>query len=407
MKPARHIMIGLALVFAVAGSAQAQYTRGDLNCDGSINTLDIDPFVLALTSTPPSYPEYYAQYPDCDAMLADIDCDSNIISIDIDSFVRCLTGGCPPCSWPPKKKRVPIPAGEFEMGDPLSEWDDDELPVHDVYVSLFFMDAYEVTNEKYCAYLNSAYGQGLIEVTSGVVYQADDSEAYCDTTTSSSDSRIIWTGSSFEITPGKEDHPMVRVSWHGAVAYSNWRSDQEGRTPCYDLETWECNFSVAGYRLPTEAEWEKAAGWDPVRQRHYRFGEHTDGGGAHLLDGHRANYFDSGDPFETEDFLWTTPVGYYDGTNQGGYQTEDARSYYGCYDMSGNVYEWCHDWYDEDYYSSSPYDNPQGPASGTIRILRGGHWIDFAGYCRSADRSGITPDIRDRSIGFRCALGTP
>ena len=123
------------------------------------------------------------------------------------------------------------------MGDTFGEGYSHELPVHAVYVDAFYMDVYEVTNERYCTYLNSAYGQGLIHVSSGIVYKAGGtSYPYCDTTSSSSYSRITWNGSTFGITTGKEDHPMLEVSWYGAVAYSNWRSDQDGRTPCYDLD---------------------------------------------------------------------------------------------------------------------------------------------------------------------------
>lgn len=201
---------------------------------------------------------------------------------------------------------------------------------------------------------------------------------------------------------------MVKVSWYGSVAYCNWRSSQHGRTPCFDLRTWTCNFGVNGYRLPTEAEWEKAAGWDPAQQRHFRFGEHTDGCGANCLDGQRANYLGSGDPYESGDYPRTTAVGYYDGSNHGGtYQTQDAQSYYGCYDMSGNVHEWCHDWYSYSYYSSSPGSNPTGPASGMWRVIRGGTWDHTSLYCRSAKRYLNTPSVCSDSVGFRCASGTP
>ena len=159
--------------------------------------------------------------------------------------------------------------------------------------------------------------------------------------------------------------------------------------------------------MPTEAEWEKAAGWDPVLARHFRFGEHTDGCGTDCLDGQRANYWDSGDPFETGNYPWTTPVGYYDGTDHGGtYQTQNAQSYYGCYDISGNVWEWCHDWYDSGYYSSSPYDNPTGPASGTLRVLRGGDWTNYPNICRAANRGVSAPGDRSGNDGFRCVAGT-
>ena len=313
-----------------------------------------------------------------------------------------------PCTAPPDM--VLVAAGEFEMGDSFGEGASDELPVHDVYLDAYYIDVHEVTNQQYADALNWAWDQGgLIHVSSGAVYKyGGTTYGYCDTTTSSSYSRIEWDGNIFTVTAGKEDHPMVRVSWYGAVAFSNWRSTMEGRTPCYDLSTWTCNFDADGFRLPTEAEWEKAAGWDPDLAYHFRFGEHTDGCGYNCLDGQRANYWDSGDPFETGPYPWTTPVGYYDGSDHGGtYQTQDAQSYYGCRDMSGNVWEWCHDWYDSGYYSSSPYDNPTGPGSGTYRVLRGGSWAYNPLGCRSAGRYGGYPDTRHNVNGFRCVAGTP
>ncbi|MHC4697977.1 MAG: formylglycine-generating enzyme family protein [Planctomycetota bacterium] len=314
-----------------------------------------------------------------------------------------------------------VPGGEFEMGDPWGEGEGVELPVHTVYLSPYYIDKYEVTNEQYAAGLNSAHAQGgLITVTDGVVYQAATGTSYphCDTHSADGDSRIHWDGATFTVTPGKEDHPMVQVTWYGAVAYCNWRSAMEGKPLCYDLSTWTCNFGVAGYRLPTEAEWEKAAGWDPVEERHYRFGEHTDGCGYNCLDGQRANYWDSGDPYETSDYLWTTPAGFYNGElhdkvdfgwpgSATSYQTQDAQSYCGCRDMSGNVWEWCNDWYLSTYYSGSPGSNPLGPGSGTFRVFRGGSWEYTPGDCRSASRGRNSPGFRSSSFGFRCAAGTP
>jgi len=214
------------------------------------------------------------------------------------------------------------------------------------------------------------------------------------------------------------------VSWHGALAFCNWRSAMQGLPVCYDLSTGECNFSTPGYRLPTEAEWEKAAGWDPVQQRHLRFGEHTDGCGDNCLDGQRANYSSSGDPYASGPYPYTTPVGFYDGTlqlkaefgwpgDQTSYQTQDARSYYGCRDMSGNAAEWCNDWYSSTYYSISPGWNPTGPGlgagpnGGNFPVLRGGHWTDGPSDCRSAARWYDGNDISRDHYGFRCAFGTP
>ncbi|MBU0754631.1 MAG: SUMF1/EgtB/PvdO family nonheme iron enzyme [Planctomycetes bacterium] len=295
----------------------------------------------------------------------------------------------------------PIPAGGYEMGDHSGIGYFDERPVHAVYIDSFHMDTFEVTNEEYCTYLNSAWKHGLIDVWSGVVYKKNNMEPYCDTTTGSSYSRITWNGSTFGITTGKENHPMVMVSWFGAVAYANWRSAREGLTPCYNLSTWECTFDVGGFRLPTEAEWEKAARGG----EHSPYYEYPWGNG---LDGSKANFFHSGDPHETGGFPWTTPVGYYDG-NQFPFGADMANGY-GLYDMAGNVWEWCNDWYDADYYfycvRYGIYLNPPGPSSGPYsRVIRGGCWINDNGYyLRCACRNYYSPGGRDRAIGFRLAL---
>ncbi len=298
-----------------------------------------------------------------------------------------------------------IPGGEFEMGDHSGVGYPDELPVHTVYIDAFAMDVFEVTNQQYCDYLNSAWSQGgLIEVTNGVVYKAGSgtSYPYCSTTSAPTGypdygehSRITWNGSTFGIVSGKEDHPMVLVSWYGAVAYANWRSAEDGLPACYDLDAWECTFGAGGYRLPTEAEWEKAArGAEHNPYYRYPWGD--------SIDGSNANYWNSGDPYETGPYPWTTPVGYYDG-NQTPPGTDMANGY-GLYDMSGNVWEWCNDWYDSGYYSLSPYDNPHGPTNGTYRVFRGGSWDDDASRMRCAVRDGHYPDYRYYSYGFRLAL---
>jgi formylglycine-generating enzyme required for sulfatase activity len=286
-----------------------------------------------------------------------------------------------------------------------------EVPVHDVHVDSFYMGVYEITNQQYCVYLNSAFSQGLIEVSGGVVAKACDSEPYCGTTASSPHSRITWDGSSFGIMSDKEDHPMVMVSWYGAAAYCNWWSLQHGRQPCYDLSTWECNFEADGFRLSTEAEWEYAARGgehDP----YYAFPWGND------LVGSQGNHEDSGDPYEAGDEPWTTPVGFYNGQLHakadfgwpGGaleYQTTNGVNGYGLYDTSGNVSEWCNDWYGADYYEEClPYvENPHGPVSGINRVLRSGSWHHSPGGVRTADRNQRPPYNREFGHGFRVAAG--
>ena len=349
----------------------------------------------------------------------DLDGDGDVDLSDLAQLLSVYGTTCEP------EDMVSVPGGEFEMGDPWDEGDTRERPVHTVYLSPYYIDTYEVTNQQYADGLNWAWAQlDLITVFDGVVYRYGDSfweYAYCDTSTADPDSRIHWNGTTFTVTAGKESHPMAEVSWCGSVAFCNWRSAMEDKPLCYDLDTWACNFGVAGYRLPTEAEWEKAAGWDPVQQRHYRFGEHTDGCGYNCLDGQRANYGYNGDPFDNG----TTPVGFYNGElhykvdfgwpgSETSYQTQNAQSYYGCYDMTGNVWEWCYDWFDPYYYDEYPPDgwppNPTGSPTGSSRVLRGGEWYTSVRYCRSAKRESSTYTQSlpgPHCIGFRCVLGTP
>jgi len=159
---------------------------------------------------------------------------------------------------------VLIPTGTFLMGNSSGEGAC-EYPAHTVTLDSFYMGKYEITNGQYCAFLNSAYPSQL-RVVDGIVYASNDTEAqfhYCDTSTSSLFSQIAFTNNSFSVcTKGGRDmsnDPMVCVSWYGAVAYCNWRSQQEGKQTCYNLSTWICDFNKKGYRLPTEAEWEYAA----------------------------------------------------------------------------------------------------------------------------------------------------
>ena len=231
-----------------------------------------------------------------------------------------------------------IPAGEFLMGDQSipSDGFTAEGPVHTVYLDAFYMDRFEVTNQQYADALNWAWSQGnLITVTSGLVYKYNSGTSfpYCDTTGSDPYSRITWNGSTFGVVAGKESHPMVQVSWWGSAAYANWRSGMEGRTPSYDTSTWACNFSANGYRLPTEAEWEKAARGG-VSGHRFPWSD-TD-----TIQHARANYYTcpSCYPYDTNPTqgyhptfafgnVYTSPAGYF------------APNGYGLYDMAGNVWE--------------------------------------------------------------------
>jgi len=161
-------------------------------------------------------------------------------------------------------------------------------------------------------------------------------------------------------TPGSDDFPVIGVNWDAATAYCAWLSARTGKH----------------YRLPTEAEWEKAArGTDG---RRYPWGE--------SIDRDLANFVG------TQAFDTVRPVGYFKGN----------ASPYGAFDMAGNVLEWCQDWYDRDYYASSPRKNPQGPTTGAYRVVRGGSFFVEAPDLRTAARAAAWPSFQGhRMIGFR------
>jgi len=299
-----------------------------------------------------------------------------------------------------------IPGGTFEMGDDFSEGNSDELPVHTVTVDSFYMGKYEVTNGQYCDYLNSALSQGLITVTSGVVYKAASltSYPYCDTSTSSPYGQIAYSGGVFFVCTkngrNMANDPMVMVSWYGAAAYCSWRSQQEGYQECYNLSTWDCDFAKKGYRLPTEAEWEYTARGG-LSGRRFPWGDTITHGQANYY-----SYWEGGHPYYAYDVSPTE--GFHPTWNDGEPYTSPVGSFspngYGLYDMAGNVFEWCNDWYDSGYYDYSPPANPPGPISGSYRVIRGGAWNDYTYVCRVATRPYPPLAGRYPGVGFRCVL---
>jgi formylglycine-generating enzyme required for sulfatase activity len=185
-----------------------------------------------------------------------------------------------------------------------------------------------------------------------------------------------------------QDNPVEQIRWANAVEYCNARSRLEGLSPAYDPKTGECNFQADGYRLPTEAEWEYAA----------RAGSST-------------RYHFGVSPMDLGNYGWfkenctrrPQPVG-----------TREPNPW-GLYDVYGNVWEWCHDFYQEDYYQQSPEENPRGPAAGKDRVVRGGCWNSRPHECRSAYRNYEDPGYTDVCfgkdihgfVGFRCVRRAP
>lgn len=170
--------------------------------------------------------------------------------------------------------------------------------------------------------------------------------------------------------------PVENVSWYDAVEYCNRLSRKDGLTPCYSRsgDNVACDFSASGYRLPTEAEWEYAARGGNKSRGYIFSGSNSVGDGGWYGD-------NSGDK--------THPVG------------QKRPDELGLYDMSGNVWEWCWDWYGKDYYGSSQSTDPRGPSGGSYRVDRGGSWDDFAQGLRAANRYSYTPSSSFNYLGFR------
>jgi formylglycine-generating enzyme required for sulfatase activity len=327
----------------------------------------------------------------------DINVDYGILSYNdktITENVLCVRGGFDKKDL--NLTDVLIPAGEFAMGDHYGFVDpnhpSDELPIHNVKVDSFYIAATVSTNQQFLTFLNYSLLQGLIEVRSNIVYAAGTNNIYCYTNQYARYYSISYDGTIFSLADFRANHPVVGVMWYGAVAFCNWLSTLNGLDQCYNLQTYKCDFTKNGYRLPTEAEWEYAGrGGQNNPYLNYPWGNDPDVT--------KANWPGSKDPYEGTDsasYPCTTPVGFYNGSlhlkseyNWSGsatsYQTANGVNGYGLADMAGNVWQLVNDWYAQNYNSISPYLNPTGPDTGfvmpdgkTYRGMRGGNW--YNGY---------------------------
>jgi len=262
---------------------------------------------------------------------------------------------------------VSIPAGTFRMGDIQDVGNNNEHPVHSVTVGAFEMSVCEVTCAQYVEYLNDALTSNEITVLSLPFEVRGAAGDYIDMIyfdLGDAEHRIAYSNGEFSVVAGYDNHALVEVSWYGAKAFAGYY----------------------GFDLPTEAEWEYAcrAGTETL----FYTGNNVDDDWETSPDLDKASWYHYNS--ETDDnYPWTHPVG------------EKEPNAFGLYDMLGNVWEWCHDWYGEYYYSMSPSDNPPGPIPGIYRVRRGGDWSSSAFGCRSAFRAYRLPFSGQYHIGFR------
>lgn len=246
------------------------------------------------------------------------------------------------CSWVRPKDLMPmmfIPAGKATIG--RNDDSHDSRPMHTVALDAFLIDKHPVTNRMFSHFLNE------------IGNQEENGTKWYDE--KAKNARLRWSGNCWLVMRNYSEHPIVSVSWHGAVAYCQW----------------------VGGRLPTEAEWEKGARGED--DRIYPWGN------------------------QTPSYDYANYQGYQVSTTAVGAFPKGASSY-GLLDMAGNVWEWVSDWYEHDYYARSLLINPRGPDTGATKVMRGGSWFNIDRHLKVSYRSYSNPGTRTANLGFRCVV---
>jgi formylglycine-generating enzyme required for sulfatase activity len=320
------------------------------------------------------------------------------MSVPVSRAVPATSSAAPPTPDPldpldplvrHRVEQVAVPAGDFTMGDQSGDENrgDGETPVHRVRVAGFTIDATTVTVDDFARFVDATGHRTEAEVFgfSAVFHlavAADDDDVIGRV------AGVPWwvgvrgadwrhPGGRRSDVAGREDHPVVHVSWTDAQAYCAW----------------------AGRSLPTEAQWERAARGDLAGAR-YPWGDELLDGDAADRAAWRTNIWQGRFPWENDEvdgYGTTAPVRTF------------APNGYGLWQTVGNVWEWCADWWDPTYYRWSPRVDPRGPDAGEARVLRGGSYLCHDSYCnryRVAARSSNTPDSSTGNIGFRTVSAT-
>jgi formylglycine-generating enzyme required for sulfatase activity len=283
-------------------------------------------------------------------------------------------------------KMVCVEGGSFRMGDTFGDGKTNEGPVHEVSLRTFLIGKYEVTVGEFREFVEETgyvtvaeKGEGCLVIKSNGRVEKEPDASW----------RNVYREQG-------ERHPVVSVSWYDAIAYCNWRSRREGAQPCYSGtgDAITCDFNANGYRLATEAEWEYAARSGGKKHK-YAWGN-----GQPYVDGRAAaNIRDEAAKraYQIENVWEAYDDGYPDASPVGSFASNSLE----VHDMSGNVYEWCWDWWHEDYYGRSPSDDPTGPTEGVMRACRDVGYGCPAPQIRVTSRGKGKPSLCFGWGGFR------
>jgi formylglycine-generating enzyme required for sulfatase activity len=372
-----HLFIALALIAGINQAAAQLPVITSFSQNGVLVCSNLSPGSVASVQWASSVSgPWQTNWAGLAAVTADL---NGTITVSVPMFYRVCVVNTPPT--PTSDGMALIPAGSFTMGDTL-DGESDAIPTS-IYVSSFYMDTNLVQLSQWQSVYNWATANG---------YGFDN------------------------VGLGKAaNHPVQTVDWYDVVKWSNARSQQAGLTPVYytdagltqvyttgDTDTVYANWTASGYRLPTEAEWEKAARGGLSGQR-FPWGDTISESQANYYGDTAAYSYDLGPNgfnvlFDTggdpATYPYTSPVGHFAANG-------------GLYDMAGNVWEWCWDWY------GTPYGQPTttnptgqaGPSSGDYRVLRGGSWVYVASNARCAYRGISVPNNAYDDCGFRCVRG--
>lgn len=244
---------------------------------------------------------------------------------------------------PPLPQMVTVDGGTFEMGCGKKDkpCDKDEYPVHEVKLNTFLMSKYEVSTYEWKQFA------------------------------SETKQKLPSTG-----WKSQDNLPIANITWEQAILYCNWLSNKQGLTPAYTKKgtQYECNFDANGYRLPTEAEWEYAARGGN-KSKGYQYSGSDD---LNSVAWTKANSNGAPHPFGIK-----------------------LPNELGIYDMTGNVWEWCWDWHNMDYYKTQNHNNPRGPINGEKKVVRGGSWDSVPSYLRVSNRISTTLEVTYPFYGMR------